>query len=139
MEGDEERYSNRSKERADLVIIFVVASLALTALFVALSYYCYISNKLSKRRSLNLPQFTHSQLLLLFLFLLFLVNDMDQSCIHTSPTNKKKVTTIFLENTFGICSALLNILTVFNFAHTFAVTTHCYSWKLLFMMLLLYY
>lgn len=63
MEGDEERYSNRSKERADLVIIFVIASLALTALFVALSYYCYISNKLSKRRSLNHPQFTHSELL----------------------------------------------------------------------------
>ncbi|KAK1404880.1 putative serine/threonine-protein kinase PBL7 [Heracleum sosnowskyi] len=56
MEGEENGYSNRSKERADLVIIFVVASLALTALFVALSYYCYISNKLSKRRSLNHPQ-----------------------------------------------------------------------------------
>lgn len=51
MEGEEERYSHRSKERADLVIIFVVASLALTALLVACSYYCYISNKLSKRRS----------------------------------------------------------------------------------------
>ncbi|WOG98446.1 hypothetical protein DCAR_0417789 [Daucus carota subsp. sativus] len=54
MNGEEESYSsNRSKERADLVIIFVVASLSLTALLVALSYYCYISNKLSKRRSLN--------------------------------------------------------------------------------------
>ena len=62
MNGEDESYgSNRSKERADLVIIFVVASLSLTALLVALSYYCYISNKLSKRRSLSHHQ-TPSQL-----------------------------------------------------------------------------
>lgn len=66
MNGEDESY--RSKERADLVIIFVVASLSLTALLVALSYYCYISNKLSKRRSLNHHQ-TPSQLSSILCFL----------------------------------------------------------------------
>lgn len=37
------------KERAALVIIVVLASLALASLLVAFSYYCYIRNKVSKR------------------------------------------------------------------------------------------
>ncbi|XP_030475101.2 probable serine/threonine-protein kinase PBL7 [Syzygium oleosum] len=43
-EGEYER-----KERAALVIIVVLASLAMASLLVAFSYYCYIRNKVSKR------------------------------------------------------------------------------------------
>ncbi|MCL7039898.1 hypothetical protein MKW94_013372, partial [Papaver nudicaule] len=43
-EGDDRR-----KEAIVLVIIVVLAALALVSLLVAFSYYCYITNKLSKR------------------------------------------------------------------------------------------
>ncbi|OVA00113.1 Protein kinase domain [Macleaya cordata] len=43
-EGDERR-----KEAIVLVVIVVLACLALVSLLVAFSYYCYITNKLSKR------------------------------------------------------------------------------------------
>ncbi|XP_059452031.1 probable serine/threonine-protein kinase PBL7 [Corylus avellana] len=46
MEADEEY---RRKERIVLVLIVVVASVAVSSLLVAFSYYCYIRNKVSKR------------------------------------------------------------------------------------------
>ncbi|CAN8254251.1 unnamed protein product [Cochlearia groenlandica] len=45
-----EAYQN--KERAALVAIVVVACLSLSSLFIAFSYYCYIRNKVSKRRKI---------------------------------------------------------------------------------------
>lgn len=45
--GDEEEY--RKRESLGLVIIIVIASVAMASLFVAFSYYCYISNKVSRR------------------------------------------------------------------------------------------
>ncbi|KAL0724688.1 hypothetical protein Bca4012_039287 [Brassica carinata] len=47
----EEAYQR--KERASLVAIVVLACLALSSLFVAFSYYCYIRNKVSKRHRIN--------------------------------------------------------------------------------------
>ncbi|KAG6670509.1 hypothetical protein I3843_Q059800 [Carya illinoinensis] len=43
----EEAY--RSRERTVLVVIVVLASVAVSSLLVAFSYYCYIRNKVSKR------------------------------------------------------------------------------------------
>ncbi|CAH8310428.1 unnamed protein product [Eruca vesicaria subsp. sativa] len=51
MEETYEAY--RRKERASLVAIVVLACLALTSLFVAFSYYCYIRKKVSKRHRIN--------------------------------------------------------------------------------------
>ncbi|KAG2252271.1 hypothetical protein Bca52824_082407 [Brassica carinata] len=51
MEETEEAY--QKKERASLVAIVVLACLALSSLFVAFSYYCYIRNKVSKRHRIN--------------------------------------------------------------------------------------
>ncbi|XAR53973.1 Non-specific serine/threonine protein kinase [Bertholletia excelsa] len=39
----------KRKERTALVVIVVLASLAVASLFVAFSYYCYLSNKVSRR------------------------------------------------------------------------------------------
>ncbi|KAF3573222.1 hypothetical protein F2Q69_00062104 [Brassica cretica] len=50
METDE---AYQRKERDALVAIVVLACLALTSLFVAFSYYCYIRNKVSKRHRIN--------------------------------------------------------------------------------------
>ncbi|CAN8279949.1 unnamed protein product [Cochlearia groenlandica] len=50
METDE---ASQRKERAALVAIVVLACLALSSLFVAFSYYCYIRNKVSKRHKIN--------------------------------------------------------------------------------------
>ncbi|KAL0714861.1 hypothetical protein Bca4012_021840 [Brassica carinata] len=50
METDE---AYQRKERDSLVAIVVLACLALTSLFVAFSYYCYIRNKVSKRHRIN--------------------------------------------------------------------------------------
>ncbi|XP_047324874.1 probable serine/threonine-protein kinase PBL7 isoform X2 [Impatiens glandulifera] len=47
MESSDEIY--RRNERIGLVVIVVLASLSVATLFVALSYYCYINNKVSKR------------------------------------------------------------------------------------------
>lgn len=47
MDIGEEEY--RKKERLALVVIIVIASVAIASLFVAFSYYCYISNKVSRR------------------------------------------------------------------------------------------
>ncbi|KAK4577816.1 hypothetical protein RGQ29_028083 [Quercus rubra] len=49
MEVEEDEY--RRKERIALLIIVVVASVTVAALLVAFSYYCYIRNRVSKRRS----------------------------------------------------------------------------------------
>ena len=49
MEVEEDEY--KRKERIALLIIVVVASVAVAALLVAFSYYCYIRNRVSKRRS----------------------------------------------------------------------------------------
>jgi hypothetical protein len=46
MEAEEEY---RRKERIALVLIVAVASVAVSSLLVAFSYYCYIRNKVSKR------------------------------------------------------------------------------------------
>lgn len=46
MEEDDEY---RRTERTALVVIVVLASLAVVALLVAFSYYCYIRNKVSKQ------------------------------------------------------------------------------------------
>ncbi|KAF8110694.1 hypothetical protein N665_0079s0013 [Sinapis alba] len=51
MEETDEEYQR--KERDALVTIVVLACLALTSLFVAFSYYCYIRNKVSKRHRIN--------------------------------------------------------------------------------------
>ncbi|KAJ4885021.1 Protein kinase superfamily protein [Raphanus sativus] len=51
MEEREEAYQR--KERASLVAIVVLACLAVSSLFVAFSYYCYIRNKVSKRHRIN--------------------------------------------------------------------------------------
>ncbi|CAN6930744.1 unnamed protein product [Brassica oleracea] len=51
MEETEEAY--QKKERASLVAIVVLACLALSSLFVAFSYYCYIRIKVSKRHRIN--------------------------------------------------------------------------------------
>jgi hypothetical protein len=50
METDE---AYQKKERAALVAIVVLACLALSSLFVAFSYYCYIRNKVSKRHRIS--------------------------------------------------------------------------------------
>ncbi|VVB06193.1 unnamed protein product [Arabis nemorensis] len=50
METDE---AYQKKERAALVAIVVLACLALSSLFVAFSYYCYIRNRVSKRHRIN--------------------------------------------------------------------------------------
>ncbi|ESQ44212.1 hypothetical protein EUTSA_v10006022mg [Eutrema salsugineum] len=50
METDE---AYQRKERAALVAIVVLACLALSSLFVAFSYYCYIRNKVSKRHRIS--------------------------------------------------------------------------------------
>lgn len=39
----------QKKERTVLVIVLVFASVAISSLLVAFSYYCYIRNKVSKR------------------------------------------------------------------------------------------
>lgn len=44
----EEEDEYRRKERVVLAAIVVVASIAVASLLVALSYYCYIRNKVSK-------------------------------------------------------------------------------------------
>ncbi|KAF3966526.1 hypothetical protein CMV_009384 [Castanea mollissima] len=49
MEVEEDEY--KRKERIALLIIVVVASVAVAALLVAFSYYCYIRNRVSKRRN----------------------------------------------------------------------------------------
>lgn len=47
MESPDEIY--RRNERIGLVVIVVLASVSVATLFVALSYYCYINNKVSRR------------------------------------------------------------------------------------------
>ncbi|CAI9089187.1 OLC1v1023707C4 [Oldenlandia corymbosa var. corymbosa] len=47
MEAKDDDYTR--KDRAVLVTVVVFASLAVASVFVALSYYCYIRNKVSKR------------------------------------------------------------------------------------------
>ncbi|KAA8524227.1 hypothetical protein F0562_010650 [Nyssa sinensis] len=47
--GAMEPENYKRKERIALVVIVVLASLAVASLLVAFSYYCYISNKVSKR------------------------------------------------------------------------------------------
>ena len=54
----EEAY--QKKERASLVAIVVLACLALSSLFVAFSYYCYIRNKVSKRHRINKSKHNNS-------------------------------------------------------------------------------
>lgn len=55
MEETDEAY--RRKERAALVAIVVLACLALSSLFVAFSYYCYIRNRVSKRHRISKSKF----------------------------------------------------------------------------------
>ncbi|KAL6975938.1 non-specific serine,threonine protein kinase, partial [Sarracenia purpurea var. burkii] len=47
MEAEEDY---KRKERIALVTILVLASVAVASLFLAFSYYCYITSKVSKRQ-----------------------------------------------------------------------------------------
>lgn len=61
METDE---AYQKKERAALVAIVVLACLALSSLFVAFSYYCYIRNKVSKRHRISKSKLNNLHLFL---------------------------------------------------------------------------
>ncbi|KAK6919700.1 Serine-threonine/tyrosine-protein kinase, catalytic domain [Dillenia turbinata] len=64
---ESEDYEER-KERAALVAVVVLTSLAVASLLIALSYYCYIRNKISKRLKFQKGQFSLAESVLVFTY-----------------------------------------------------------------------